>query len=66
MLFAGNIDVIDGLLMDATWKIGRSDVSSILTFSMDNVGTPVALALRPKGDRAISDIFYVTVCPTRW
>jgi hypothetical protein len=60
-LFLRNAELIDGLLMDATWKILRSCVSSILMVSISNVGIPVALALGPKEDRFLYELFYVTL-----
>jgi hypothetical protein len=49
---------IDGLLMDATWKIIRNAVTSILMVSIFNVGIPVALAVGPREDKALYEIFH--------
>jgi hypothetical protein len=40
-----NAALIDGLVLDATWKIIRSYVASILILSTSNAGIPVALAM---------------------
>jgi hypothetical protein len=47
-IFIRNRAMIDGLLMDATWKIIWSCVSSILMLSITNVGIPAALTIGPK------------------
>jgi hypothetical protein len=44
--------------MDATWKIIRVSVASILMLSICNVGIPVMLAIGPKEDKAFYEIFY--------
>jgi hypothetical protein len=60
-LFRQNAKLIDGLLMDATWKIIRNCVASILMLSIMNVGVPVALAIGPKEDKSLSETFYSTL-----
>jgi hypothetical protein len=44
--------------MDATWKIIRSCVSSILMLSISNVGIPAALTIGSKQDKALYETFY--------
>jgi hypothetical protein len=61
ILFLHNARLIDGLLMDATWKIIRNCVASILMLSIMNVGIPVALAIGPKEDKSLYEIFYSTM-----
>jgi hypothetical protein len=56
-LFRRNADLIDGLLIDATWEIIPNCVASILMLSTSNVGIPVALAIGPKDDRALDETF---------
>jgi hypothetical protein len=60
-LFHRNAHLIDGLIMDASWKIIRNSVASILMVYICNVGIPVALALGPKEDKALYEIFYETL-----
>jgi hypothetical protein len=60
-LFTRNTEVIDGLLMDATWKIIPNGVSSILMLSISNVGIPVALAIGRKEDRAHYETFHTVL-----
>jgi hypothetical protein len=60
-LLTRNPERLDGLLMDATWKIIRGCVSSILMLSFCNVGIPIALAIGPKEDKALDEIFYATI-----
>jgi hypothetical protein len=56
-LFTRNQHLIDGILMDATWKIIRVSVASILMLSICNVGIPVMLAIGPKEDKAVYETF---------
>jgi hypothetical protein len=53
-----NQHLIDGISMDATWKIIRVSVASILMLSICNIGIPVMLAIGPKEDKALSETFY--------
>jgi hypothetical protein len=45
-------------MMDATWKVSRLYVTSILIVSVPNIGIPVAVAFRPVEDKALYGQFY--------
>jgi hypothetical protein len=47
--------------MDATWKIIRSYVTSILMLSIANVATPVALAMGPTENRTLYEVLHTMV-----
>jgi hypothetical protein len=55
-LFTRNQRLIDGILMDATWKIVRVSVASILMFSICNVRIPVILAIGLKEDKVLYQV----------
>jgi hypothetical protein len=57
-LFTRNQHLIDGMLMDATWKIIRVSVASIFILSMCNVGIPVMLGIGPKEDKVFYETFH--------
>ena len=56
-IFNNNADVIDGLLMDTTWKIISKYVTSILMCSSYNVGIPVAFAFGGAEDKDLYSMF---------
>jgi hypothetical protein len=58
-LFTRNLHLIDGILTDATWKIIRVSVASVLVLSIWNVGIPVMLAIDPKQDNILYEAFYM-------
>jgi hypothetical protein len=60
-LLIRNRDLVDGLITDAIWKIIRSCVTSILMLSIANVAIHVALAMGPKEDRALYEVFHTVV-----
>jgi hypothetical protein len=60
-LLIRNRDLGDGVIMDATWKIIRSCVASILMLSIANVAIPVALAMGPKEDRVLYELFHTVL-----
>jgi hypothetical protein len=57
-LFTRNRHLIDDILMDATWKIIRVYVASILMLSICHFGIPVMLDLGSREDKALSETFY--------
>jgi hypothetical protein len=56
-LFTRNQHLLDGVWMDAAWKIIRVSVAFILMLSICNVGMPVMLAIGPKEDKAVYETF---------
>jgi hypothetical protein len=57
-LMTQNRELIDGLLLDATFKIIPKAVASIMNLSICNVGIPVALAFGPVEDSNLYETFY--------
>jgi hypothetical protein len=55
----------DGLSLDATFKIIRHAVASILILSTSNAGIPLALAFRPTGDSELYETFYNVMAAVR-
>ena len=53
-IFKRNGDIIDGILLDTTWKLIPCYVTSILMLSVCNVGIPVAFSF---GDSENTDIY---------
>jgi hypothetical protein len=51
-LLIQNRDLVDGIIMDATWKIIRSCVASIALLLIANAAIPVALAMGPKEEQS--------------
>jgi hypothetical protein len=58
-LFMRNQHLIKGILMDATWKIIRVSVASILILFIRNVGILVMLAIGPKENKALYEAFCI-------
>ena len=53
-----NKDIIDGLLMDTTWKLLPNYVTSILMFSICNVGIPIAFCFGNAEKADLYDMFF--------
>jgi hypothetical protein len=58
VLFTQNAELIDGLLLDATFKMIRSAVASIMNVCICNVGVPLALAFGPIEDMELYETFH--------
>jgi hypothetical protein len=58
LLFTANQALLDGLLLDATFKIIPRAVASIMTLSIYNVGIPVAMAFGPIEDSTLYETFH--------
>jgi uncharacterized membrane protein len=57
-LFTRNQHLLNGILMDATWKIITVSIASILMLSICNVGISVMLTIGPKENKALYETFY--------
>ncbi len=55
-----NSDIVDGLLMDATWKTISGYVTSILMASVCNVGIPLGFSFGAGETKDLYNIFYLT------
>lgn len=53
-----NENIVDGLLMDATWKTIAGYVTSILMASICNVGIPVGFTFGPSESKELYELFY--------
>lgn len=55
-----NEDIVDGLLMDVTWKVIAGYKTSILMSSICNVGIPLGFAFGPGETKELYNLFYTT------
>ena len=53
-----NKGIVDGLLMDATWKTINCYVTSILMMSVCNVGIPIGFSFGPGETKELYSMFY--------
>jgi len=57
-IFKNNKNIIDGILMDTTWKLIPCYVTSILMLSICNVGIPVAFCFGDSENTELYDMFF--------
>ena len=56
-LFNEHEELIDGLLMDTTWKVINKYVTSILMVTIRNVGVPIAFTFGSAEDKKLYNTF---------
>lgn len=57
-LFVDNRKMIDGIILDMTWRILRPYVSAVLKVCIRNVGVPVAVSFGPSESTELYQKFY--------
>jgi hypothetical protein len=59
-IFQKNTSILDGIMLDTTWRVMRLYVTSILMVILANVGIPVAFAFGPVEDSNLYETFFTT------